>query len=52
MQFDLFPVRPPPAPPVTKTVTAFKGTEDEIRVEITVKGRRRRIVSMRRLPRE
>lgn len=51
MQLALFYV-PPPAP-VTKVVTAFRGTGDEMQVEITVQPTksgdrwRRRIVDMR-----
>jgi len=50
-QFALFPRRPKP-PPITKVVTLLRGTEDETRIEIIVKGRGRRITSMRLLKRE
>jgi hypothetical protein len=35
-----FPGMGPP-PPVTKVVTAFEGTSDEMHIEITVQSRRR-----------
>lgn len=47
MQLTLF--RLGPYPPIKKVVTAFRGTENEMHIEITVQGRRRRIIEMRRL---
>jgi hypothetical protein len=39
-----------PYPPVKRVVTAFRGTEDEMNIELTVAGRQRRILQMRVLP--
>lgn len=45
MQLTLFRVGP--YPPIKKVVTAFRGTDDEMKIELTVAGRRRHILKMR-----